>query len=131
MELKPKHNFKVSIKGLFFNEKNQLLMIREKNGLWEVPGGKLEPGETFEECLKRECQEELGLKCEILDQQPYLSYPTFDRANKPRIMVFFRVKFNSLKFKPSPECEELKFFSKKDIETINIYPQLDQLLEFL
>lgn len=34
---------------------------------WEFPGGKIEPGETQQECLKREIREELDVEIEVLD----------------------------------------------------------------
>jgi mutator mutT protein len=36
-------------------------------GKWEFPGGKIEPGETPEECLKREIQEEFDVEIEVLE----------------------------------------------------------------
>ena len=51
----------------------------EFEGLWEFPGGKIEPGENCDEALKREIQEELGVNIavdEFLCTTDY-DYPSF------------------------------------------------------
>ena len=52
---------------------NQKILIAQRNNVgrfankWEFPGGKIDPGETPQECLQRELQEELGLEATIGD----------------------------------------------------------------
>lgn len=59
--------------AVIWNEQRQILIDRRKQsgllgGLWEFPGGKLEPGETVEACIRREIQEELGIEVEVGDR---------------------------------------------------------------
>src|SRR5690348_11765277 len=63
-----KHLVEVSA-ALIFRQGKILIARRPADthlgGLWEFPGGKREPDETFEQCLAREVQEELGVKIAV------------------------------------------------------------------
>jgi 8-oxo-dGTP diphosphatase len=58
--------------GLVFRQGKVLITQRHANahlgGLWEFPGGKREPNETFEQCLVRELREELGIEVTVGEQ---------------------------------------------------------------
>ena len=55
--------------GLVQNEKGELLFIFRR-GKWDLPKGKLDPGETLEACALREVREETGLQ--VLELKKFL-----------------------------------------------------------
>jgi 8-oxo-dGTP diphosphatase len=54
--------------GIVHDERHRLLLVRRANdpgrGLWSLPGGRVEPGETDQQALVREMHEETGLLVE-------------------------------------------------------------------
>ena len=60
-----KHNHLVSVAALVTNEKGDILLVNSPWRGWEYPGGLIEPGETFQEALRREVWEEAGVEIEI------------------------------------------------------------------
>ncbi|QBD75650.1 NUDIX hydrolase [Ktedonosporobacter rubrisoli] len=58
------YRFPVSVKGVLCQDGKVVVLKNERNE-WELPGGKLELGETPEACVLREIEEELGIKATI------------------------------------------------------------------
>jgi len=67
--------------GLVFNKKGEFLIIK-RNGVWDLPKGKLEAGEDFETAALREAEEETGLK-KLVTVQPLIStYHTYRQSDQ-------------------------------------------------
>lgn len=58
--------------AFILNENNELLLQQRKKspeaGFWSIPGGRLEMFETFEEAVKREIKEEVGVDIDVIDE---------------------------------------------------------------
>jgi len=53
--------YAVSIKGAVFVEQDRVILLLNDRNEWELPGGRIEPGETPAECVAREFKEELDI----------------------------------------------------------------------
>ncbi|MEP6747537.1 MAG: NUDIX hydrolase [Bacteroidota bacterium] len=67
--------------GLVTNKNDEILMIfrREK---WDLPKGKLDPGETLEQCAVREVEEETGIENISLQDHLITTYHTYHESGK-------------------------------------------------
>ena len=73
---------------ILVNNRNEILLgKRADNGYWAYPAGSMELGESFEECARRETQEESGLLCGRLEllmlrsgKDTYYEYPNQDKV---------------------------------------------------
>lgn len=56
--------FPVSVKGVLL-QGGRVVLLENERAEWELPGGRLEPGETPKQCVVREIAEELGIAVEV------------------------------------------------------------------
>ena len=101
--------------ALIFHAGKLLITQRRCNdhlpNLWEFPGGKVEPGETFESCLVREIREELGIEISVgaLVEDLTHSYP-----EKTVRLRFYNCRFVSGEPR-AIHCQAFKWVSREEL----------------
>ena len=84
----------------------------DMGGLWEFPGGKIEVGETIEECIKREIKEELDIEIAVGDRLTTITH-AYENFN---ITLYVHI-CHHLSGEPQPlECEEIRWVEPDSLD---------------
>jgi len=124
LELFKSKFYYIEAAGGFIEKDNEFLFIH-RQGIWDLPKGKLEKGETIKNAAIRECEEECGIKQLTITKQLSSSFHLYKYkkgfALKQSYWFYMKSDY-SKKLTPQLEedIDEVKWFSKHEIETIII-----------
>lgn len=111
----------------YLRKNDQTLMIhrvKKENdihaGKWNGLGGKFEPGETPEECARREIFEESGLKTKKLILKGFITFPEFSQGEDWYAFVFVAHEFEG-NLIDSPEGN-LTWIPNDRLLDLNLWP---------
>ena len=117
--------------GLIVREGHYLIARRKAGthlgGLWEFPGGKREPGESLEDCLRRELREELGI-----DVTPPVHFQVIrhEYPGKTVELHFFRCTVSRGEA-AALDCEEVRWVMPGELANYEFPPADRPLIEVL
>lgn len=96
-------------------------------GLWEFPGGKVEDGETIEECIIREIEEELGVEI-----RPGTLLLTVNHEYESKIVELYVFECALIKGTPSPlEGQDMRWVDTCELSAYSFPPPDLKILDFL
>lgn len=91
-----------------------LLVHRPRYDDWSLPKGKCEPDESFEDCARREVEEETGLTVSLGDPLPDVRYR--DHQDRPKLVRYWTMEAPSKPspFVPTDEVDEIAWLPVAD-----------------
>jgi mutator protein MutT len=92
-------------------------------GLWEFPGGKVEPDESMQHALTREIREELGVEIEVRDERFQIRH---DYPKRSVELHFFEASIVSGDPKPL-DVSDLRWVSPSSLDQFD-FPEADREL---
>jgi ADP-ribose pyrophosphatase YjhB (NUDIX family) len=109
--------------AIVVGSKGVLLARRDKDpgtGLWSIPGGGVELGETQETSLIREVEEETGVQCEIVDFVSTVDLVTRDTSGRVEfhfLLNNYLARALTEKTRPETEDGEVGWFHPDNLPT--------------
>ena len=86
-----------------------LVVHRPRYDDWALPKGKLEPGETDEECALREVEEETGFRCALGSELAGADYT--DANGRPKKVRYWAMTLQAGEFAPNSEVDAVRWLT--------------------
>jgi len=102
------------------------LVHRPVRGDWSLPKGKLDPGESYEDCALREVLEETGYRCRLLSFVGFTEYR--DRRGRQKVVGYWVMEVLDGEFTTSEEVDELEWLELDAAASILTYERDRELL---
>jgi len=130
---------RIGCSATIFDESRQkvLLTRRQDNGLWCLPGGHMEAGESVEECCMREVFEETGLQVRVKRLTGVYSNPdqlvVYRNGSQAHFVVMnFEVEVIGGELGLSEETSEAGYFSLTEIDSMPMHDRhVDRVVDAL
>jgi len=103
-----------------------LVVHRPGHDDWSLPKGKLERGETDEQCALREVWEETGLRCVLGAELPGVSY--LDREGRPKLVRYWAMTVAEGEARAHNEVDAVRWLPVADAVQLLSYPRDRELL---
>jgi 8-oxo-dGTP pyrophosphatase MutT (NUDIX family) len=103
------------------SETEVLLVHRPQYDDWTFPKGKVEPGESDEECAVREVEEETGLLCSLGRELESTSY--LDAKKRPKTVRYWVMEVVGGALRFDFEVDAARWVSFREAESLLTYPR--------
>jgi 8-oxo-dGTP diphosphatase len=124
----------MTVVAALIQHKGKLLVCQRKRGtsfamMWEFPGGKVKPGETLEQALTRELEEELGTKATI-GREVYRTQHRYAELQEPIELIFFAAQLDAAAVR-NLVFEQIDWVAPLDLPALTFLPADKELIEKL
>ncbi len=128
----PSPFYRVAVKALIFDDQNRLAIVVNEYDKAELPGGGWEHDETFEECLRREIDEEMGAVLRMVGPTTF-TFRGVDRGGWHVFRVVAQATIETCDhLQPKDDgIRAIRFVTKEEFLKLNCEPADRGMLEFV